>query len=359
MLSPHHRTSPPALKGGVLALLSALMFGISTPLIQHASQGIGPFTTASLIYLGAAIIGLLSRRPEAEEASLSRADLPRLGVMALLGAAIAPAALAWGLQHTSGSSASLLLTLEAIFSALFAWLLYRETVDKRVLLAMALILAGAMLLITEQGHAGNAQLWGLLAVLLATLAWGADNALSKPLSQRDPSQVVLAKALLGISLTACLAWRLHEPLPTASVAFALCAIGAGGYGLSLRLYLLAQRALGAGRTASVFAFAPFIGAATALAMGERGISILLLLGGLCMLLGVILHLIEHHDHEHQHDALEHEHAHRHDDGHHAHFHPHDDLHEHSASGTHNHRHHHAAIRHAHPHVPDAHHQHRH
>lgn len=359
MHSHSQRSAHPAFKGGVLALLSALMFGISTPLIQHESQGLGAFTTASLIYLGAAIIGLLSRRPQAEEARLSRTDLPRLALMGLLGAAIAPAALAWGLQHTSGTSASLMLTLEAIFSAAFAWLLYRETVDKRVMLAMALILAGAVILIAEQGNMGNAQVWGLLAVMLATLAWGADNTLSKPLSERDPSQVVMAKALLGISLTACLAWRLGEPYPTASAALTLCAIGAAGYGLSLRLYLLAQRALGAGRTASVFAFAPFMGAATALAMGERGISLLLVLGGLCMMLGVILHLVEHHEHEHWHEALEHEHAHSHDDGHHEHL--HDGEHEHlnSAAGTHNHKHKHAAILHAHAHVPDAHHQHRH
>lgn len=89
--SPH-----PALRGGLLALLSAALFGLSTPLVQNMGQGLGPFTTAGLLYAGAA------------------------GV-----------ALAWGLQHTSGASASLMLTLEAVFTALLAWRWYGETLDKR------------------------------------------------------------------------------------------------------------------------------------------------------------------------------------------------------------------------------------
>ena len=41
--------------------------------------------------------------------------------MAGTGAVIGPVALAWDLQHTSGSSASLMLTLEAVFTAVLAW----------------------------------------------------------------------------------------------------------------------------------------------------------------------------------------------------------------------------------------------
>jgi hypothetical protein len=134
-------------------------------------------------------------------------------------------------------------------------------------------------------------------------------------------------------------------------------VGAAGYGLSLRLYLLAQREFGAGRTGSVFAFAPFIGALAALAMGERSSSWLLAAGGALMLLGVLLHLAESHAHEHSHEALAHEHAHSHDpnhaDGHH--LHTHTDM----PAGPHSHWHQHAPQRHVHPHVPDAHHQHRH
>jgi len=133
----------------------------------------------------------------------------------------------------------------------------------------------------------------------------------------------------------------------------LLLVGASGYGLSLRFYLLAQRAFGAGRTGSVFAFAPFIGALGAYALGDRSFSGWLLGGGALMAVGEILHLSEFHEHEHKHEAMEHEHAHTHDDGHHTH------THEVMPAGAHSHWHRHEPMRHSHAHVPDLHHRHRH
>ena len=270
---------------------------------------------------------------------------------------LGPVALAWGLQHTSGTGASLMLTMEALFTALLARWLYQETMDRRVAAAMGLLLAGGALLVLDQGRGGAGGWLGLLAVLLATAAWGMDNTLSRALAERDPGQVVLAKATLGAGTTALLATLAGEPVPGAAAALGLLAVGATGYGLSLRLYLLAQRAFGAARTGSVFAFAPFVGAALAVALGDRTPGWLMAVGGALMLAGVVLHLAESHGHEHEHEDLVHEHAHRHDDGHHDHG--HGDMQGPVPAGPHSHPHHHPALRHTHPHVPDSHHAHRH
>ncbi len=350
MKAPWHG---PAIRGGLLALLAATLFGVSTPMVQRYGAGLGAFTTAALLYAGAALVGACSRRNVEREARVVRSDLPRLLAMAGFGAVIGPVALAWGLQHTSGTSASLMLTLEALFTAVLARRLYRETMDGRVWTTMALLLAGGMVLVLDQGRAGGARLWGLLAVLLATAAWGVDNTLSRALADRDPGQVVMTKAVRGATATAALALGLVEPLPSLGAAVALLVIGASGYGLSLRFYLLAQRAFGAARTGSVFAFAPFIGALFAVALGDRSASGMMVLGSALMLAGVVLHLAESHGHMHTHEALEHEHAHRHDDGH------HDHIHDPMPVGEHSHRHQHPSRRHAHAHVPDAHHVHHH
>ncbi|WP_457320726.1 DMT family transporter [Roseateles sp. P5_E11] len=343
----------PALRGGLLALLAAALFGVSTPLVQKLGQGLGPFTTAALLYAGAGLVGALLRQKAEKEARVLRSDLPRLLAVALFGAVIGPVALAWGLQRTSGTGASLMLTLEALFTAVLAWRLYGETMDRRVWAAMLLLLAGGVLLILDQGLASSGQWVGLLAVLAATAAWGTDNTLSRALAERDPGQVVLAKAALGAAATAVLAFVAGEAMPSLGAAAGLMGIGATGYGLSLRFYLLAQREFGAARTGSVFAFAPFIGAALAFGLGDRSAGWGMAAGGLLMLLGVALHLAESHAHEHEHEALQHEHAHRHDDGHHDHH--HDPMPE----GAHSHRHQHQPERHSHAHVPDAHHGHDH
>ena len=343
----------PALRGGALALLAAVLFGAGTPLVQRFGAGVGAFATAALLYAGAAAVGALSRRRVEREAGVLRSDLPRLLAMAACGAVLGPVALAWGLQRTSGTGASLMLTLEALFTALLAGWLYHEAMDRRVRAAMLLLLAGGVVLVFDQGHGGGGQVLGLLAVLVATAAWGLDNTLSRALAERDPGQVVMAKSVLGASATLLLALAAGEPLPPARQALGLFLVGATGYGLSLRLYLLAQRAFGAARTGSVFAFAPFIGAALAVVLGDRVPGPAMAVGGALMLAGVVLHLGESHGHEHRHEAIEHEHAHRHDDGH------HDHAHEVTPAGSHSHVHRHRALQHGHPHVPDAHHGHRH
>lgn len=347
------RSLNPVVQGGLLALLAAALFGLSTPLVQLWGRGLGPFATAALLYAGAAGVAAFMRKPKEREAPLQKTDAARLLLMALFGAVIGPVALAWGLQHTSGTAASLMLTLEAVCTAGLAWLLYGETVDKRVVVAMLLLLVGGVLLALEQGLTGNVQLLGLGAVLLATVAWGVDNTLSRGVADRDPGQVVVFKASLGLLATGLMAWQLGETAPTAAQAVVLLAIGASGYGLSLRFYLLAQRRFGAARTGSVFAFAPFMGALGAIALGERAGSAFLLMGGILMFAGVVLHLVEFHAHAHVHEALEHEHAHTHDDGHHNHTHGTDPVEPHS------HWHRHEAMTHSHAHVPDLHHLHKH
>jgi hypothetical protein len=188
---------------------------------------------------------------------------------------------------------------------------YREAMDRRVLLAMALLTLGGMALIVDRAAAGVSQALGLLAVLAATAAWGADNTLSRGVADRDPGQVVMYKGALGAMATAALARAIDEPVPVAWQAAALLAVGATGYGLA---------------------------------------------GAVLMILGIVLHLVERHEHEHQHDELAHEHAHRHDDGHHTHAHGHDAP---PAGAVHSHPHRHEPMRHAHPHVPDEHHRHAH
>ena len=349
----NHGSPHPAFRGGLLALLAAALFGLSTPMVQSLGQGVGTFSTAALLYAGAALVAWALKQPAAKEAGLRRSDWPRLLAMAGSGAVIGPVALVWGLQHTSGSSASLMLTLEAVFTAVLAWRWYGETLDKRVILAVVLMLLGGAVLVVEQGALGQVQLWGLLAVLLATVAWGVDNTLSRGVADRDPGQVVLIKAALGTTFTFTLALVFAESAPSIMSALGLVLVGATGYGLSLRFYLLAQRSFGAARTGSVFAFAPFIGALGAFALGDRSGSWLMITAGCLMLLGVVLHLMENHAHEHTHEELVHEHAHRHDDGHHDHW--HDPM----PMGAHSHAHRHTPITHTHAHVPDLHHGHHH
>ena len=343
-------------RGLLFALAAAAMFGVTTPFVQRLGVGVGPFTTAALLYAGAAIVAVLGRRRAIDEAPLLRRHATRLLAVAACGAVVAPAALAWGLQRANGMSASLLLNLEPVFTVVCASAIYREHVGRRVWVALAFITSGALALVLPSASFGAAHAVGLLAVTVATLGWALDNTLALPLSSIDPARVVFAKGALGAlaSVVLALAWR--ESLPGALVALGLLACGGAGFGLSLRFYLLAQRRLGAGRTASIFGAAPFVAALVAWLMGQSLTGSPLAafaIASALMIAGLYLHLTEKHGHAHVHVPLEHEHAHRHDDGHHTH------AHAVMPDGAHSHSHRHEPVEHEHPHMPDAHHVHRH
>lgn len=346
------RASPIA-SGSLVAIAAAVLFGATTPLIRHLGVGVGAFATGTLLYAGAAFGSGLPRRRAEEEPQLGRAQLGRVVLLAILGAALAPACLAWGLQHTGALAASLLLNLEAVFTVFLARGLFREPIGWRVALAVALMLAGGALLGVRAGSSGASSALGLAAILGASLGWALDNTLMRPLADFDPRAVVFGKALGGAVLSATTALVLGDAWPAPMEALALLACGATGFGLSLRLYLHAQRTLGAARTGSLFAVAPFVGAALAFGLGDRDDSALVLVAGALFGVAAYLHATETHGHHHGHHPMEHEHAHRHDDGHHAH------AHAPPVSGTHSHTHRHEASEHEHLHGSDLHHRHGH
>ena len=347
--------SSPLATGVALAAAAAVTFGVTTPIVAFAGRDVGPLSTAALLYAGAALTALaLATVGRRRDASIRRGDTPRLVAIALAGGAIAPSLLAWGLQRAGATAGALLLNLEAVFTVLLARAFFDESIGGRVGIAVACMMAGgAAITLDSSATGGGFGLLGLLAVGGATAAWALDNTWTRPLAERDPFQVILVKGVIGASLTSMVAIARGEPLPPFGHAAILVACGATGYGASLYLYLLAQRRIGAGRTGSVFALAPFIGAALAWALGDQHAGSLAVAAAALFGFGVYLHASERHRHRHTHDPIEHDHMHRHDDGHHLH------AHDPPFTGEHSHPHHHDHLEHDHDHAPDVHHAHSH
>jgi drug/metabolite transporter (DMT)-like permease len=351
---PPSTTPNPLLRGATSALLSAIAFGLTTPLIQRLSKGVGVLPAAALLYAGAALASLdWGRKSRTLEAPVRSSHLARLVLVALVGAVVAPVCLIWGLQRTDAVSASLLLNFEAAFTVVLSWAVHREPIGQRVALALAVLSVGGVLLASGGALVIPGFGLGALAIVLATLGWALDNTLSRPLAELSPTQVVLWKGGLGALLSLVLACAFREQFPRFWPMLGLLVCGATGYGLSLQLYLRAQRQIGAARTGSIFAVAPFVGAAAAWCMGGAPAGAWSLAAALCFAAGVYLHLTESHGHWHTHEPVTHEHAHRHDDGH------HDHDHEPKFRGEHSHPHSHDERTHEHPHAPDVHHRHEH
>ncbi len=339
------------------ALASALLFGITTPLAKLLLGSAPPLLIAGLLYVGAGAglsLWLLLTDWRHTRPALPRADWPWLAAAIGVGGIAAPALLMQGLTEASAASASLLLNLEAVFTAGLAWLAFREHASRRVVSGFAVILMGGVLLAWP--GAGDTSLPTRAALLIAgaCLCWALDNNLTRRISAGDARLIGAIKGLAAGATNSALALGLGAKLPTAAPLGAVLLLGLLGYGVSVVLYIQALRHLGTARTGAYFATAPFIGGALALTLSGQTPPLLFWPATACMALGVWLHLTERHQHEHGHAPMVHTHEHGHDE-----HHQHEHGPEWDGREPHVHEHRHGPLRHSHVHFPDIHHQHPH
>ena len=339
------------------AIGAATLFGASTPLVKLLVGELPTLLLAGLLYtgsgLGLAVIRLLRDRGW-KPSGLAPGEWRWLAGAIVFGGLLGPVLLVFGLTHTDAGVASLMLNLEAVLTAVLAWVIFKENADRRIVLGMLLIVAGGAVL-AWPGTSSEPPNWiGPLAIAAACLCWAIDNNLTRRVSGSDALFIAGAKGWTAGVVNTSLALLLGASMPAWSTAGTAMAVGLLGYGLSLVLFVRALRNLGTARTGAYFSTAPFIGAAIAiLLLGEPTPAPFWVAASL-MGIGVWLHLTERHEHAHTHEPLEHTHPHVHD-VHHQHTHDFEwDGHE-----PHSHLHRHQALAHKHPHFPDIHHRHGH
>jgi drug/metabolite transporter (DMT)-like permease len=343
------------------ALASAVLFGVSTPAAKALLGLVDAVVLAGLFYCGAGIgiallrilAGPILNAPAARQQPLARRDYGWLAGAIALGGVAGPVLLMLGLSRTPAATASLLLTMEGAATALLAWFVFQENFDRRIALGMACLVAGAAM-VSWSGTPTIESLAGPLAIIAACIAWGIDNNLTRKVSLADPLQIVQLKGLIAGPVNLLLGLWAGGSLPGALEILVGGLVGFVCYGLSLALFVVALRHLGAARTGAYFSTAPFIGAATAVVASQQPLTIQLVAAGALMALGVWLHVTERHAHAHTHARMVHAHAHTHDE-HHRHSHGPQDP----PGEPHTHAHEHEPLTHSHPHVPDMHHDHRH
>lgn len=347
--------------GVISALAAAALFGASTPLAKLLLEAFPPVALAGLLYAasGVGLLGWFGLRRfllhhTRREAPLARHDLPWLAGAIAAGGVAAPVLLLWGLAATPAANAALLLNLEGVFTALLAWFVFRENVDRRIALGMGLIVLAGVLLSWGGGSGYHGASIGAAAIIAACLGWAIDNNLTRKVSAADPVQIAGIKGLVAGTVNLGIAVASGWTPPPLSTLLGGAVVGLLGYGVSLALFVRALRDVGTARTGAYFSIAPFIGAGLALLLLHETPGMLFWAAAALMAAGVWLHLTEHHAHTHEHEPLAHSHAHVHDEHH---------THEHDFAWDgrepHTHSHEHRPLMHSHPHYPDIHHRHRH
>ena len=255
-------------------------------------QVVPPTMVAAFLYIGAGIgmgammiIRLKSKRLSHEE-RLHRRDIPYALAMVLLDIA-APILMMYGLKTCTASNTSLLNNFEIVATAIIALVFFGEAVGCRLWIAIAFVTVASILLSLDGGSLGEAFTFsqGSLLVLGATVCWGLENNCTRQIADRDPMQIVTIKGFGSGFGALAIAFSIGEHLPQWQRLAVIILLGYVSYGLSIYCYTYAQRGIGAAKTSTYYALAPFIGAFISILLLGEPITVLFIVATVVMALG--------------------------------------------------------------------------
>ncbi len=276
----------------ILAILAAALYAISTPVSKVMLQVVPPTMVAAFLYLGAGIgVGMMMlvryerKRPSTEE-RLHRCDITYAVAMIVLDI-VAPILMMYGLKTCSAANTSLLNNFEIVATAIIALLFFGEAVGRRLWTAIAFVTAASILLSLDDGSISEALTFsrGSLLVLGATICWGLENNCTRQIADRDPMEIVTIKGF-GSGLGAlAISFAVGESLPDWQHMIIILLLGYVAYGLSIYFYTYAQRIIGAAKTSTYYALAPFIGALLSILLLGEPVTLLFITASVIMAIG--------------------------------------------------------------------------
>ena len=324
----------------ILALLAAIFYAINTPFSKVLLNKIPPTLMAAFLYLGAGIgVGIMylfRRKAEEKYKKLNKEDIPYAIGMIVLDIA-APVFLMIGINIGSASNASLLGNFEIVATTLIALLIFKENVTSKLWIAIGFITVSSIVLSVEGAESFQFSL-GSLFVILATCCWGLENNCTRKIADKSTYEIVLLKGFFSGSGSFIVALILGERIPEIKYIIAALLLGFVAYGLSIFMYIRAQRDLGAAKTSSYYAVAPFVGTFLAFVVNGEKLTLVYFIGLVFMIIGSVIvvydTMVKRHSHSHSHIIV-----HTHDGKTHTHIITHEHEHSHFISEKkHNHKH---------------------
>lgn len=325
----------------IMALLAAGFYAINTPLSKLLLSHIAPTFMAAFLYLGAGcgvgIMYLFHFKREEKTERLTESDLPYTLGMILLDIA-APIFLMLGISIGSASNAALLGNFEIVATTIIALIIFKEKVTKTLWIAIGFITISSAILSFDGAGSFNFS-FGSLFVILATCCWGLENNCTGKISGKSTHEIVLLKGIFSGAGSFVVALIIGEKLPDTKYIFYAMMLGFVAYGLSIFMYIKAQRSLGAAKTSAYYAVAPFIGAFLAFLLNGEELSLTYFVGFVFMTVGscfvVYDTMAKEHLHSHSHKIV---HAHN------------GTVHTHYITHSHKHNHFVNQEKHAHKHL---------
>lgn len=335
------------------AILSAILFGVSTPICKYLLNGISEFQLAGLLYLGAALGVLpiiLSDKKVHSFKGIGQNNIFKIIGAIVFGGILGPVFLLFALKMALASSVSLWLNLEVVVTAILGVIFFKDHLDRNGWIGVIGAVSAGILLSYQEGTTGLVA--GVL-ILFACICWGLDNHLTATIDGITATQTTFLKGLFAGIFNLTVGMAISNTLPSSTIIIGSLVVGFFTYGVSIILYITAAQSLGATRSQIVFSSAPFFGLLFSWILLNEQLTPVHYFSAALMAISILLISNLVHEHTHVHEATTHTHYHAHDDHH---RHDHDEI---PAAVLHTHEHTHLTIKHAHQHYPDLHHRHDH
>lgn len=271
------------------AILAAALYALNSPVSKLLLNKIPATMMAALLYLGAgsglAIVGFIQKKAGIvqKELPLTKKELPYTIAMVILDI-LAPIFLMIGLSKTTAANASLLNNFEIVTTSVLALVVFKEVISKRLWIGISLVTLSSMILSVEDLSSFSFSI-GSVFVLLACVCWGIENNCTRMLSNKNPLQIVVIKGFGSGLGSLIIALLLGQTTTQIGYILATLLVGFVAYGLSIFFYVYAQRELGAAKTSSYYAVAPFIGVAFSLIIFWETPSLNFLVALMIMIIG--------------------------------------------------------------------------
>ena len=257
-------------KASFFAILAAALYAINVPASKLLLEHVSPTMMAAFLYLGAGL-GLLCYaavkrilKIESKSEPLTKKELPYTIAMIILDI-IAPILLMIGITKTNSANVSLLNNFEIVATSVIALIIFKESVSKKLWLAIGLVTLASVILTFEGAESFRFNA-GSLYVVGACLCWGLENNCTKMLSSKSSTEITTIKGCFSGLGSLLVAFLLGERMPEWHFILLVLLLGFVAYGLSIKLYITAQKDLGAAKTSAFYSVAPFIGVLMSLAI---------------------------------------------------------------------------------------------
>ena len=289
--------------GYVAAVVSAILFGVSSTLNKIALENVNPTVIAGMIYFvaGAFLFAIhlsplckkiLTTLDTSEtELKITKKDYKILAFVIICGSIIAPLLLLNGLNQTTAINTSLLLNAESLFTVAIAFIFLNERCAKKEYIGILMLIFGVIFLSTNgafQQLTLTENVIGNLLIIGACFFWGIDNNLSKFLSRkRDIILVTGLKCFIGGLALLVVSFLLgfSFSIPIIAIPYILF-VGAFSIAFSILFFLFALRKIGSIRTGVIFSLSSLFGAVLAFFVLSESFTWIQLIAGLVMILGV-------------------------------------------------------------------------